>query len=224
MQKKVIITGSTGMVGKGVLLECLQDSSIQQVIAINRSSLNITHPKLKEIIHQNFLDFASIRNEFQGVDACFHIMGVSALGMSEKEYYKLTFSITEALANTLFEINPDITFTYVTGSGTDSSEQGRVMWARVKGKTENMLFNKGFKDVYAFRPGGIIPEKGVRPKVWWIKLILILFFPFFPILRLFPSITSTSRIGRAMIFVATQPYKKKVLAGKDINQIVSKMS
>ena len=223
MTKKVIITGSTGMVGKGVLLECLQDKSIQQVIAINRSSLNITHPKLKEIIHQNFLDFEPIKDELNGIDACFHIMGVSSFGMSEQDYFKLTYSVTEALANVLFNLNKNITFTYVTGAGTDSSENGRIMWARIKGKTENLLFNKGFKDVYAFRPGGIIPEKGVSPKVWWIKMILLIAYPIFPILRLFPSITSTTRIGKAMIHVLINPLDKKILVANDINQITKQI-
>lgn len=212
------------MVGKGVLLECLNNPSIDEVIAINRQYLNINHPKLKEIIHTNFLDFSSIKKDINHIDACFHIMGVSSLGMKEDEYHKLTFSVTEALAKTIFEINPNITFTYVTGSGTDSTEKGNIMWARVKGKTENMLFKKGFKDVYAFRPGGIIPEKGTSSKVWWINLILAIFYPFFPIIKRFPSITSTSKIGKAMIAVTLKESTQKILSGNDINLISKQIS
>lgn len=217
--KKVIITGSTGMVGKGVLLECLESEHIESVLVINRHSLNMNHPKLKEIIHQDFLNFECLSNDLNGFDACFHCMGVSAMGMNEEQYHKLTFSVTKSLAQTIYQINSNISFIYVTGSGTDSTENGSMMWARIKGKTENMLFDMGFKDVYAFRPGGIIPEKGTKPKVLWIQIILALFRPVFPILRLFPSITTTSRIGQAMINVLKNPSEKKVLMGSDINNI-----
>lgn len=217
--KKVILTGSSGMIGKGVLLECLDNNQIEEVLVINRQPTTINHPKLKEVIHQDFLEFESIKGALHGFDACIHCMGVSAMGMNESDYFKLTFSVTESLAKTLYQLNENITFIYVTGSGTDSSEKGPMMWARIKGKTENMLFNMGFNDVYAFRPGGIIPEKGTKPKVVYIQLILSIFRPLFPILKLFPAITTTSRIGQAMINVLLTPINKKVLMGSDINQI-----
>ncbi len=157
---KVIITGSTGMVGKSVLLECLRSNEVEQVLVVNRRSLKMAHPKLKEVLHADFLDLSVIKEELQGYDACFHCMGVSAVGMKEQEYTRLTFDLTAHWVKTLHELNPDMVFNYVSGAGTDSSERGRSMWARVKGKTENMVLRKGFKDAYAFRPGGILVEKG----------------------------------------------------------------
>jgi uncharacterized protein YbjT (DUF2867 family) len=219
MGKTVVITGSTGMIGKGVLLECLDSPNIDHIIAINRSPLSLKHPKLTEICHQNFHDFSSIKGQLSKVDACFHIMGVSAFGRSEDAYHALTYDVTKALATTLLEFRANITFTYVTGSGTDSSELGHMMWARVKGKTENMLFRQGFKDVYAFRPGAIIPERGVTAKATWIRIVLMLLRPLFPIMRFFPMITSTSAIGKAMIAVTMVPVTPKILHGADINQL-----
>ena len=140
--KKVIITGSTGMIGKGVLLECLDSSEIEKVLIINRRSLGMQHPKLQEILLPDFLDIASVKDQLVGYDACFYCMGVSALGLNEESYSKITYSITDAFAGVLYDLNPNSFFVYVSGAGTDSSEKGSMMWARVKGKTENMVLNK----------------------------------------------------------------------------------
>ncbi len=216
---KVIITGSTGMVGKGVLLECLEDNRVSEVLLINRNRIYVKHPKIREVIHQDFTDFTPIKNELNGYDACFHCMGVSAGGMNEERYFKLTYTITESLAKVLYDINPNITFFYVSGEGTDSTEKGRMMWARVKGKTENMIFNKGFKDAYAFRPGVIIPVRGEKSKTKLYRIIYIFMRPFFPILKKMKSVTTTANIGKAMIRLVEKPHPVKILYGSDINQL-----
>lgn len=159
---RAIITGSTGMVGKGVLLECIDDSTVEQILLINRRPLGLTHPKVKEIIHQDFTDFSAVKEELAGYDACFHCMGVSSAGMSEEKFTEITYTMSKALASTLHDLNPNMVFNYVSGAGTDSEEKSNTMWARVKGKTENMILNMGFKDAYMFRPGAILPERGTK--------------------------------------------------------------
>ena len=170
------------MVGKGVLLECLDHPKIDQVITIGRSELEVTHPKLQSLIHKDFKDYSAIKEYLTGIDAAYLCMGVSAAGLSEEKYTELTYDYTLALANTLLPLNPGMTCIYVSGQGTDSSEKGRSMWARVKGKTENDLLGLGFEQAFMFRPGGIIPLRGIRSKtrlyqffydyfIWLIKLI-----------------------------------------------------
>ncbi|MDI3526820.1 MAG: hypothetical protein PWR03_1003 [Tenuifilum sp.] len=219
---KVIITGSTGMVGKGVFLECLDDDKISEVLLINRTPIGINHPKIKEVIHKDFTNFLPLRDRLSGYDACFHCMGVSSAGMSHEQYYKLTYTVTESLANLLYELNPDMTFIYVSGEGTDGTEKGKSNWARVKGKTENLILNKGFKDAYAFRPGVILPEKGVVSKTRLYRIIYKLMYPFFPILKKLKSVTTSSKIGKAMIILVEKPYDAKIIRGQDINLLVSK--
>lgn len=180
---KVIITGSTGMVGKGVLIECVADKRIEEILLVNRNSIGIKDHKVKEVILPDFLQFETIKHELVGYDACYHCMGVSSSGMNEKKYEKLTYDVTESLAKTLFDLNPNIIFTYVSGQGTDSSEKGKIMWARIKGKTENLILNMGFKDAYAFRPGAILPEKGVKSKTKWYQLLYDIMRPFYFLLR-----------------------------------------
>ncbi|MBU2900450.1 epimerase [Maribacter dokdonensis] len=216
---KVMITGSTGMVGKGVLLECLDDKNIKEILLINRSSITIDHPKIKEVLHDNFTDFSPIQSEFENLGACFHCMGVSSAGLSDEAYYKLTYTITEELVNTTYNASPNILFTYVSGQGTDSSEKSTTMWARVKGKTENMIFNKGFKDAYAFRPGMILPERGVKSKTKIYNLMYVITRPIFPLFRKMKSVTTTTRIGKAMINLIDYPQELKLLEGNDINTI-----
>ncbi|MBS2213585.1 NAD-dependent epimerase/dehydratase family protein [Carboxylicivirga mesophila] len=218
---KVIITGSTGMVGKGALLECLDSPLVSKVLVINRNSVGIHHPKLEEIIHKNFSDLSAIKDRLAGYDACFHCMGISAVGLSEAQYTEITYTMTKELADTLYSLNPQMVFSYVSGAGTDSSEKGRVMWARVKGKTENMILNKGFKDAYAFRPGAILPEKGIKSRTSWYNAFYLVLRPFFPLLRKMNSVTSTTKIGQAMIQLVQQPSNKKILENKDINSIVA---
>ena len=217
---RVIITGSTGMVGKGVLLECIDDARVENILLINRSSITMSHPQIKENIHKDFTDFSIILNEFASYDACFHCMGVSSAGISEEAYYKLTYTISEALVNTIYDANPNMLFTYVSGAGTDSSEQSNTMWARVKGKTENMILNKGFKDAYAFRPGAILPERGVKSKTKLYNLFYSITKPIFPLLKRMKSVTTTSRIGQAMINLYNNPQSLKHLEGADINKVV----
>lgn len=216
---KVIITGSTGMVGKGVLLECIDDSTVEKILLINRNPIDVVHPKIGEILHRDFTNFSSIQAAFKDCDACFHCMGVSSAGISEEAYYKLTFSISEALADAVYTANPNLLFTYVSGAGTDSSEQGNSMWARVKGKTENMILNKGFKDAYAFRPGAILPERGVKSKTPLYNFFYLIAKPIFPLLKRMKSVTTTSKIGRAMINLYQNPQPLKHLEGADINKV-----
>lgn len=216
---KVIITGSTGMVGKAVLLECIDDSRVDEILLINRSPLDISNPKVKEVIHKDFKDFSAIQSQLGGYDACFHCMGVSSAGKSEDKYTELTFTITEALVSTLYSLKPDIVFNYVTGTGTDSTEKGNTMWARVKGKTENMILNKGFKDAYMFRPGIIIPERGIKSKTSLYNILYIIARPIFPLLKKMKSVTTTTKIGKAMINTYSNPQPLKHLEGNDINEL-----
>lgn len=218
---KVIITGSTGMVGKGVLLECLQDVNINQVLLVNRTPIDIKHHKIREIIHKDFTDFTSIQQDLYGYDACFHCMGVSSAGITYEQYFKLTYTVTEALVNVIFKVNPNSTFIYVSGAGTDSTEKSKTMWARVKGKTENMMFNKGFKNAYAFRPGVILPKSGIKSKTKLYNFFYILTRPIFPILQRVKSVTTTQNIGKAMISLIENPKKIEIFGGSDINNLIS---
>jgi nucleoside-diphosphate-sugar epimerase len=217
MGKKVIITGSTGMVGKGVLLECLEDDRISEVLVVNRNPVDVNHPKLTEIIHKDFGDLSAIKDKLQGYDACFFCLGVSSVGMDADTYYKITYTMTEKFMDA-FTAGKMI-FNYVSGTGTDSSEKGRVRWARVKGKTENYMFSKGFKDAYAFRPGGIIPEKGIRSKTPLYQFFYTILKPLFPLFKRMDSMTTTTRIGRAMINSIFHSQELKHLENPDINTL-----
>jgi uncharacterized protein YbjT (DUF2867 family) len=214
----VIVTGATGMVGKGVLLECLDHPEVNQVLSISRRPLGIQHPKLKELLHADFSEFASVAEKLKGYDACYACMGVSAAGMNEAEYTKMTYGFTMALANELFIINPEMTFTYVSGEGTDSTEKGRQMWARVKGKTENDIIKLGFKQAFAFRPGAIIPLRGIEPsrKIYRTALKYLKWL-IFAIKKVAPnSVVNTTQIGLAMINVTKRGYEKSVIRPADI--------
>jgi uncharacterized protein YbjT (DUF2867 family) len=216
---KVIITGTTGMVGRGVLIECLESSSIEEVLVINRNSLKLNHPKLKEVIHKDFFDFSSIKKELKGYDACFHCMGVSSVGMKEEEYHRFTYGITEELAKTLFDSNPQMVFNYVSGYGTDSTEKGKIMWARVKGKTENMILNMGFKDAYMFRLQVILPLKGVKSKTYWVNVFYKLMRPFFGLLVKRKNITTSVNVGKAMINSVLVGSSSKLLENEMVNKL-----
>ncbi|MGQ1783698.1 epimerase [Saccharicrinis sp. GN24d3] len=218
---KAIITGSTGMIGIGLLLECIDDPRVEKVLIINRNSLGITHPKVNEVIHKDFNDFTAIRELLAGYDVCCHCMGVSSAGMSKEKYTQLTYAITKALASELYGINPNMVFNYVSGTGTDSTEKGRLMWARVKGKTENMILNMGFKDAYAFRPGAIIPERGVKSRTGLYNTLYFIFRPFFPLMKRMKSVTTTTKLSRAMINLYFHPQQLKHLEGADINRIAA---
>ena len=215
----VIITGSTGMVGRAVLIECLESNRVDSALVINRSPIGMSHPKLREIILPDFSDIESIKQQLSGLDACFYCMGVSALGMNEKEYAGITLDLTEKFARVLLEKNPDMVFNYVSGMGTDGSGKGRVMWARVKGQTENLVLGMGFRDAYAFRPGLILPEKGVRSKTSWYNALYAVLRPFMPLLRKMRSASPSSLVGKAMIHSVLYPQDKKVLEVADINTL-----
>lgn len=214
-----MITGSSGMVGRGVLIECLESKDVEKVLVINRSPIGLSHPKLEEILLKDFLQIESIKGKLAGYDACFYCMGISVIGLSEDEYSKITFKTTQAFADVLHSLNPSLVFCYVSGKNTDSTEKGSLMWARVKGKTENMILNKGFKDAYAFRPGVIIPEKGVKSKTKLYNFFYIIMTPFFPLFKLLSSTTTSSRLRQAMIKAMLQPFDKKILESRDINEL-----
>jgi len=218
----VLITGSTGMVGKGVLLECLESPSIGKVILLNRSPVGMHHDKIEEVLLKDFSKFEGVNLGSASIGACFHCMGVTSLGKSEEEYSQLTYDVTKHLADVCHKMNPEMTFIYISGTGTDSSEKGRVMWARVKGKTENYLLNKGFGKAIMFRPGMILPEKGIRSRTGWYQFMYVLMTPFFPLFRLSKNVTTTTRIGQAMIQCMFETPAKKHLENPDINQLVKK--
>ena len=217
---KVILFGGSGMVGQGVLRECLIDPGIETVLSVGRSPLGRQHAKLLEIRHDDFTDYAAIEPQLAGYDACFFCLGVSSIGMNEERYRHLTYDITLAAARMLARLNPSMVFTYVTGRGTDSTEQGPLMWARVKGKTENDLLKLPFKAAYMFRPPGIQPLHGVRSKTGWINAIYFVTAPLLSFLvRAVPNhMTNSERLGRAMISVARNGYPKPVLESADINR------
>lgn len=207
------------MVGEGVLRECLEDAQVQSVLAVGRNSVRLTDPKIREILHTDFFDFKPIQSQFAGYDVCFFCLGVTAAGKSEAEYRRLTYDVTLAAAEAIVAVSPSLTFCYVSGEGTDSTEHGRAMWARVKGKTENDLLRMPFKAAYMFRPGYIQPLKGVRSKTSWYQALYTVIGRAYPLLRrLAPKyVTTTVNVGRAMINVAANGYPKKILATVDIN-------
>ncbi len=195
----ILITGSTGMVGKGVLLEALIDERISFITLINRHSIGIVHSKIKEIIHDDFQNISSIKDQLKEIDACIFCMGVSSVGLKEPEFNRLTFEIVKEFADKLYELNPKLLFSYISGTGTDSSEKGKIMWARIKGKTENYILNKGFKSSFAFRPGIIIPEKSIRSKTKIYNTAYIILKPLFPLFNLSKNVTTTTKLGKAML-------------------------
>lgn len=223
---KVIITGTSGMVGKGVLLECLDHSDITEVLSIGRSTLKMDHPKLKELIHADFSEFESVKDQLSDYDACYLCMGVSANGISEDQYKLLTHGYTLALAKVLIALNPEMTCTYVSGEGTDSSEKGKSMWARVKGKTENDLLNLGFKRAFMFRPGMIIPLRGITSNTKMYQFVYDYFLWLVKLIKFFApnSVVNTTQIGLAMINVSKRSYDKNFIRPKDILQISSQVS
>lgn len=218
---KVIITGATGMVGEGVLHEALQHPAVESVLVINRKSCGVTHPKLTEIIHADFFDLSAIEPQLSGYSACFFCLGVSSVGVKEPEYTKVTYDLTIGFAKTLSRLNPDMTICYVSGSGTDSTEKGKMMWARVKGKTENDLMKLPFKAAYNFRPPFMLPTDGLKNVLPWYKYVTWLY----PVCRpLFPSYFITLReLGLAMIGSVLWGYEKKVLEANDIVGLAKKV-
>lgn len=217
MKIRAIITGVTGMVGEGVMHEALNDSSVEAVLVINRRPCGVVHPKLEEIIHTDFQNFSAIESQLINYNACFFCLGVSSVGMNEPEYKQKTYDLTLHVANTLVRLNPDMTFCYVSGAGTDSSEKGRSMWARVKGKTENDLLKLPFRKAYMFRPGIIEPTKGLKNTLKFYKYLGWML----PIIRFIsPGFISTlSDIGIAMIKSVKKGYHKSILEVNDIKTL-----
>jgi hypothetical protein len=217
----VILFGASGMVGQGVLRECLLDPDVRTVLSIGRSATRQRHPKLRALVHRNFLDFSPIENELSDFDAGFFCLGVSSAGMKEADYRRVTYDFTMAAARVLARLNPGMTFVYVSGAGTDSSEHGRTMWARVKGKTENDLLGLPFKAAYMFRPGLIAPLDGIKSKTKLVRISYAVLGPLLPLLRAaFPKyVTNTQQVGRAMIQVAKHGGPKTLLENSDINEL-----
>lgn len=214
-----IITGSTGMVGKAVLLECLDHPQVERVLVVNRRPLGMKHPKLREDVVEDFREVGHLQNSFADYDACFYCAGVSVLGKSEEEYRAITYDLTKIFAETCHAANPEMVFNYVSGDGTDSTEQGGTMWARVKGATENLILEMGFRDAYAFRPGAILPERGIKSSTGWYNAIYVVMRPFFPLLRRLDSIITTTQFGRAMIQSVLRGAEKKHLTNRDIARL-----
>lgn len=219
---RVLIFGATGMVGQGVLRECLRDPDVTVAATIGRTATGLDNRKVKEIVHRDLADYAGMEEELTGFDACFFCLGVSSSGMKEADYTRVTYDLTLAAGETLSRLNPGMTFIYVSGAATDSSEKGRVMWARVKGRTENALLQLPIS-AYMFRPGLIQPMDGIKSKTPAYRVLYGLSKPLLPLLRwaLPNQVVTTREIGRAMLEVARHGYRKRILEIKDIRAVVS---
>jgi uncharacterized protein YbjT (DUF2867 family) len=222
----VLLFGATGMVGQGVLRECLLDPGVDRVVTVGRRATGERHEKLRELVVPDVSDLSAVERELSGFDACFFCLGVSSAGMSEERYTSLTYDLTLSVARTLVRLNSGMTFIYISGTGTDSSEQGRVMWARVKGRTENALLRLPFKGAYMFRPGVIIPLHGIRSRTAWVRIFYTVMKPLHPLMKsLFPKyVTTTEQLGRAMIAVARNGYAKPVIETREIDDILREAS
>ncbi len=218
---KAILFGASGMVGQGVLRECLLDPEVTAVLSIVRRSTGQQHPKLREIVHNDFFNFSALEPDLTELDACFFCLGVSSAGMSEESYRRITYDITLAAAETLVKLNPSLTFIYVSGAGTDSSEHGRTMWARVKGHTENALLRLPFKAAYMFRPALIVPLHGITSRTKLYRVSYAVLGPLLPVLKaLMPKyVTTTEKLGRAMLIAAKRGAPKPILETSDINNL-----
>ena len=218
---KIILFGGSGMVGQGVLRECLLAAEVDEVLSVARSASGSTHEKLREIVLADISAIGSVAQKLRGYDACFYCLGATSSGLTEKQYSEITYDLTMLIANLLVGMNPGMTFVFISGLGTDSSEQGRVMWARVKGKTENALLRLPFKAAYMLRPGVIQPLHGIKSKTWQYQILYTLMTPVLPLLkRLMPGqVTTTEQIGRAMIKLAVSGEQKPVLETRDINEL-----
>jgi uncharacterized protein YbjT (DUF2867 family) len=214
----VLILGATGMVGQGVLRECLLDDGVTRVVTLGRTATGQSHPKLEEIVHADLFHLSAIEARLRGFDACFYCLGVSAAGLSEAEYSRVNYEMTLAVAEALVRTSPGLTFVYVSGAGTDGTERGRTMWARVKGRTENALLRVPFRSAYMLRPGLIVPLHGVQSKTRLYRVFYTMLGPALPLLRkLFPrAIVTTEQVGRAMLRLARAGYSKQVLEAADL--------
>jgi uncharacterized protein YbjT (DUF2867 family) len=217
----ILLFGATGMIGQGVLRECLLDPHVQLVETIGRTATNVQHSKLRELVQPDLWNYTAIEPQLTGFDACFFCLGVASSGMTEKDYEHVTYGITIAAAETLCRLNPKMVFIYVSGAATDSSEKGRMMWARVKGKTENALLRMPFAAAYMFRPGFIEPAHGETSRTKLYRVLFVFAKPLLPLLRrLFPNqILTTEQIARAILNLTNRPYPKHILEIKDIRAV-----
>ena len=215
---RVVLFGATGMIGQGVLRECLIAPDVEAVLSVARSPTGTTHPKLRELQPPDFVDFTAVEQELRGFDACFFCLGITSAGMSEADYRRVTHDIAVAAGRTLARLNPGMTFAFVSGAGADNTERGRLMWARVKGQTENAILRLPFKRAVVFRPGIILPMYGAASKTTWVRVTYNITRPLWPVLfALFPRhVTTTERIGLAMLHVARHGAPKAVLEMVDI--------
>jgi uncharacterized protein YbjT (DUF2867 family) len=215
----VLIFGATGMVGQGVLRECLRDAGVARVLVVGRRATGQAHAKLRELVLPDPADLTAVEPQLTGFDACFFCLGVTSAGLSAERYTRLTYDLTLAVARTLARLDPGMTFVYVSGTGTDSTERGRIMWARVKGRTENALLALPFKAAYMFRPGYIQPLDGIQSRTRWYRAMYAAVAPLYPVLkRLLPgAVTTTAQVGRAMLVVAQRGFARPVLETRDIN-------
>jgi uncharacterized protein YbjT (DUF2867 family) len=218
---KIILFGATGMVGQGALRECLLDPQVEAVLSVGRSRTGQQHPKLDELVLPDLFDMGASANALQGFDATLFCLGVTSAGMSEAQYRRVTHDLTIAVAQVLLRLNPNMTFIFVSGAGTDSTEKSRTMWARVKGATENALLRMPFKAAYMFRPGAIRPLHGIRSKTAAYRISYLLMAPVLPLLqRMLPTlITTTEQLGRAMLHAARSGAPKRILETRDINEL-----
>jgi uncharacterized protein YbjT (DUF2867 family) len=218
---KVVIFGATGMVGQGVLRECLRDPGVESVLAVGRTATGQREEKLRELVVRDFLDYSPVERDLAGYDACFFCLGITSAGMTEEDYRRVTHDVTVAAASTLARVNPGMTFVFVSGRGADSTEAGRVMWARIKGKAENAILRAPFKASYVFRPAFIQPLRGIQSRTPLYRVLYRVAAPLYPVLKaLFPrSVTTTEQLGRAMLAVARNGAPKRVLESADINEI-----
>ncbi len=216
---KVIIFGASGMVGQSALRECLLDDGVERVLTVGRSSTGTQHPKLREIVLPDLKELSRVEHDLAGYDACFFCLGVSAAGLKEEEYRKTTYDLTLSVAEVLARLNPDMTFIYVSGSGTDSTEKGRSMWARVKGETENALLRLPFEQAYMFRPGGIIPLYGVKSKTRLYQTMYDLLKPLNRVVLKSNLFITSEQLGKAMVTVAKNGFAKPILESKDLKQL-----
>jgi uncharacterized protein YbjT (DUF2867 family) len=222
----IVFFGATGVVGQGALRECLQDPEVNGVVSIVRSPTGLQREKLREIVHQNFVDFSAIANELTGLDACLFCLGVTSSGMSEEAYTRVTYEFTIAAATTLLQANPGMTFVFVSGQGTDSTEKGRVMWARVKGRTENALLAMSFRSAYMFRPGLIQPLDGIQSKTASYRVWYRLSGPLLSLARkILPRyITTTRELGQAMLAAAKHGIGKRVVEASEIGGLLASLT
>lgn len=221
---RILLFGATGMVGQGVLRECLLASDVDEVVAIGRSPSGASHPRLRDLVHADLFDFQAIESRLTGFDACFFCIGVTSFRMDEATYTHLTYDMTLAAASTLVRLNPGMSFVYVSGAGADSSEAGKTMWARVRGRTENALARLSFRHVHAIRPGVIQPRHGARSRTRAYRMIYPVFAPVLPLFRtLMPhSVATTETIGRALLALARHGYPKTILETRDIEEVARK--